>query len=271
MRRLLCCVLLLLAGFAARADDYRVEVVAEGLEHPWSLAFLPDGRMLVTERAGRLRVIGADGALSAPIEGVPAVHAESQGGLFDVLPARDFADSGRIYLSYADGPPGANATALLRATLVELALVEPELLFRAEPAKDTPVHYGGRMCWMADGTLLLGLGDDTAWHEQGRSRFPYLGQFINEPAIAKQKELTSAALGFNELHEILCAGRCTLDVMLYVKTNYQRSRYTLDAIAAEFVGEQKHEITHADIYQYYEQGPEQRAAYSAQLDAYTGS
>lgn len=178
MRRLLCCVLLLLAASAARADDYRVEVVAAGLDHPWSLAFLPDGRMLVTERAGRLRFIGSDGTLSVPIEGLPAVHAESQGGLFEVLPARDFADSGRIYLSYADGPPGANATALMRARLEGDALVEPEQLFRAEPAKDTPVHYGGRMCWMADGTLLLGLGDGFDFREQAQDPGNHLGTIV---------------------------------------------------------------------------------------------
>jgi glucose/arabinose dehydrogenase len=178
MRRLLCCVLLLLAGSAAQAEDYRVETVAEGLDHPWSLAFLPDGRMLVTERVGRLRVIGTDGSLSAPVEGVPAVHAESQGGLFDVLPARDFADSGQIYLSYADGPAGANATALMRARLEGGELIASEPLFRAKPAKDTPVHYGGRMCWMADGTLLLGMGDGFDFREQAQDPDNHLGTIV---------------------------------------------------------------------------------------------
>jgi DNA polymerase delta subunit 1 len=92
-------------------------------------------------------------------------------------------------------------------------------------------------------------------------RFRLLSMFVHQVAVARPKRLSSAAMGFNELFEILCTGRVTLDLLLYVKTNYKRSRYTLNAIATEFIGDQKEEISHADIYTYYDGTPEQRTRY----------
>lgn len=91
--------------FATSAGRLRAEVVATGLDHPWSLAFLPDGGLLVTERPGRLRIV-RDGRLGPPVDGVPAVWARGQGGLLDVVTAPDFAETGRIYLSYSRPGPG---------------------------------------------------------------------------------------------------------------------------------------------------------------------
>ena len=97
----------------------KVETFAKGLVHPWGMAFLPDGRLLVTERPGRLRIVGKDGKLSAPLQGVPKVYASGQGGLLDVQIGPDFASSGAVYLSYADPRDGSrNGTSVARGKLV---------------------------------------------------------------------------------------------------------------------------------------------------------
>ena len=150
------------------APPLHVETVAAGLEHPWSLAFLPDGRQLVTERPGRLRII-EDGQPSPPVKGVPPVFAEGQGGLFDVVPHPDFADNGWLYLSFSHGTPDRNATRLARGRLDGAELVDVEVLFTAEPWKATPVHFGGRIAFLPDGTLLLTLGDGFD-HREGAQR-----------------------------------------------------------------------------------------------------
>lgn len=161
----------------AQAKPYTIETVASGLEHPWSLAFLPDGRLLVTERPGRLRIIDG-GKLSAPVAGVPPTYVRSQGGLFEALPARDFAQSGLIYLSYAHGEPRANATRLARARLVGNALQDVKVLFTAQPLKDTPAHYGGRMAWLPDGTLLLTVGDGFEYRERAQTLDSHFGKLL---------------------------------------------------------------------------------------------
>jgi len=163
---------------AAAAGDYRIETVAEGLDHPWSLAFLPDGRMLVTERAGRLRVIAGGALRPEPVAGVPPAYVASQGGLFEVLPDPDFESNGRLYLTLAHGGPDANATRLVRGRLADGRLRDVEVLFTAQPAKDTPVHYGGRMAWLPDGTLALGLGDGFDYREAAQKRDNHLGTIV---------------------------------------------------------------------------------------------
>ncbi|MEQ9478135.1 MAG: PQQ-dependent sugar dehydrogenase [Algiphilus sp.] len=175
--RLALC-LLCVAPLTMAAEDYRIDTLAEGLDHPWSLAFIGDGRMLITEKAGRLFLLDAQGQRLARVEGVPAVFDKSQGGLFEVLPAPDFADSGMLYLSYAHGDAQANATRLLRARLQGDRLVEGEVIFTAEPTKDTPVHYGGRMCWRGDGTLMLGLGDGFDYREAAQALDSHLGTLV---------------------------------------------------------------------------------------------
>lgn len=164
-----------LAAHAAPA--LRIETVATGLEHPWSLAFLPDGRLLVTERPGRLRIIDK-GRLSAPLAGVPAVYAEGQGGLFDVVLAPDFAQSRRLYLSYAQGTADANATRLVRARLGDAGLRDVEVLFTAQPAKATAQHFGGRIAWLPDGTLLLGLGDGGKHRDRAQTLDNHFGKIV---------------------------------------------------------------------------------------------
>jgi aldose sugar dehydrogenase len=134
--------------------------LVEGLENPWALAFLPDGRMLVTERPGRMRIVAADGSLSEPLAGVPPVVAEGQGGLFDVVPAPDFESSQRIYFSYAEPGQGRLAsTAVAHARLTDNGLEDVQVIFSQKPKLDTRHHFGSRLVFDDEGHLFITLGD----------------------------------------------------------------------------------------------------------------
>ena len=168
---------------SARAADYRVETVARGLDHPWSLAFLPDGRMRVTERAGRLRLIepGPDGRAQLRPEavgGVPAVLAQGQAGLFDVVVDPAFAVNGRVMLSFAHGRPEANHLRVVRARFDGRQLREVQPVFTSQPAKAETQHFGGRMAWLADGTLLLGMGDGNVERTDAQRLHTHLGKML---------------------------------------------------------------------------------------------
>lgn len=145
--------------FATEQASFRVTKVASGLEHPWSVAFLPDGRMLVTERPGRLRVI-ADGALLAePVAGVPDVHASGQGGLLDVAVDPGFADNGWIYLSYAHDGDGGRTTRVMRARLEDMALGGAQVIFEGMPRTSGSNHFGSRLAFGPDGMLYVTMGE----------------------------------------------------------------------------------------------------------------
>lgn len=167
----------------AQTAAYRVETVASGLDHPWSLAFLPDGRMLVTERPGRLRLIepGPDGRPQLrpdPVAGVPPVLSQGQSGLFEVLPDPDFARNRRILLSHAHGQPQANHLRVTAATLEGDRLVDARPIFTSQPAKTETQHFGGRMAWLADGSLLLGMGDGNLERTDAQRLHTHLGKFM---------------------------------------------------------------------------------------------
>lgn len=133
---------------ASASKDMRVDQVARGFEHPWSVALLPDGGFLVTERPGRLRRVSPDGTVSAPLAGVPRVFAEGQGGLLDVVLAPDFATSKRIYLSYAE--PGADdtaGTAAASATLGDRGLTDVRVIYRQQPKVEGGNHFGSRIAF----------------------------------------------------------------------------------------------------------------------------
>jgi glucose/arabinose dehydrogenase len=164
-------VLLLTAtiGCAQRSDadqvvsteDYRIRVVTVvgGLEHPWGLAFLPDGRMLVTERPGRLRIV-KDGVLDPePVAGVPDVAAVGQGGLLDIALHPDYASNGWIYLSYSASGEGGVGTELARGRLQGRRLTDVEVLFRLHPKSGRGRHFGGRIVFDREGYVYLTLGD----------------------------------------------------------------------------------------------------------------
>jgi len=148
-----------LTTHSACAARITVDTVAEGLEFPWSMAFLPNGDALITERAGRLRLWRDGRLVDTPITGVPDAYVARQGGLFEVLPAPDFERSQMLYLSLAHGDDQANTTRVVRGVWADDALTEVTTVFDAAPQRDTAVHFGGRMTWLPDGTLLLGLGD----------------------------------------------------------------------------------------------------------------
>ena len=136
-----------------------VETVVGGLERPWGLAFLPDGRMLVTERPGRLRIVSTDGRLSAPVAGVPEVVARGQGGLLDVALDPEFASTRLVYLAYSE-PGGRRAsTAVARGRLEDGALRDVRIIFRQQPKVKGGRHFGSRLAFARDGTLFVTLGD----------------------------------------------------------------------------------------------------------------
>lgn len=139
----------------------RPVTVASGLENPWALAFLPDGQLLVTERAGRLRLVAADGTVSPPIEGVPPVWTEGEGGLMDVALAPDFATTHTIFWTFSEpGPDGTTAsTAVARARLADSRLTDVRVVFRQPTKLSGGEHFGSRLAFAPDGTLFVGLGD----------------------------------------------------------------------------------------------------------------
>jgi glucose/arabinose dehydrogenase len=138
----------------------RAEVIARGLDHPWALAIMPDGRFLVTERPGRLRIIGADGALSDPLAGVPAVAAVGEGGLMDITLAPDFAESRLVYLSFSEpGAGGTVSTAVARGRLAERALEGVRTIYRQVPKGRSSTHHGSRVVFDREGRLFVTQGD----------------------------------------------------------------------------------------------------------------
>jgi glucose/arabinose dehydrogenase len=163
MRFILLC---LLAVSPAAAQTYRSEEhpfrvvrVVEGLEQPWSIGFLPDGRMLVTEKAGRLRVVEGGKLNPAPVAGVPQVAVHGQGGFFDAVPHPDFSKNGLVYLSYAAKGDDGVGTELARARLVGNRLENVQVLFRQSPKGSRGAHFGGRIVFDRAGFVYLTLGD----------------------------------------------------------------------------------------------------------------
>jgi aldose sugar dehydrogenase len=145
-------------SFQSQEHAFRVMKLVEGLDHPWSLAFLPDGRMLVTERPGRLNLIERD-FKRVPIEGVPRVFASGQGGLLEVAVHPRFAENHYIYLSYAGPGDGGASTELARARLEGQRLADLRVLFVEEPKTSGGLHFGGRIVFDRAGFLYLTLGE----------------------------------------------------------------------------------------------------------------
>jgi aldose sugar dehydrogenase len=141
------------------AGTIKVETVATGLSHPWGLAFLPDGRMLVTERSGTLRLVSKDGKLSPPLSGMPKVVAMGQGGLLDVAIDPDFKSNNLVYLTYSEPGEGGASTAVARGKLGESGLDGVEVIFRQEPKVEGGNHFGSRLVFAPDGKLFVTLGE----------------------------------------------------------------------------------------------------------------
>jgi len=156
----------------------RLVTIAEGLEHPWGLAFLPDGRMLVTERPGTLRVVSPDGAVGPPLAGVPAVAATGQGGLLDVALDPDFRSNARVYLSYSEPRDGANGTSVARGRLTANGLEDVEVIFRQQPAIKGRHHFGSRLVFARDGRLFVTLGERNSERARAQSLDSHLGKVV---------------------------------------------------------------------------------------------
>lgn len=166
--------------FPSSAGALAVETVAGGLEHPWGLAFLPDGRMLVTERPGRLRIVDAKGDLSRPISGVPSVMARGQGGLLGIALDPDFARNRLVYLSFAEPRSGGNGTSVARGRLNEqgTALTEARVIFRQMPTVASNLHFGSRLVFDRTGALFVTVGERFTQRDQAQNPANDLGKII---------------------------------------------------------------------------------------------
>jgi glucose/arabinose dehydrogenase len=156
----------------------RAETVAKGLEHPWALAFLPDGRILVTERPGRVRIVAKDGRLSKPLAGVPEVYAQGQGGLLDVAIDPKFEENRLVYLSYAEPGQGGAGTAVARGRLGEGGLEDVQVIYRQQPKVEGNGHFGSRLMFSDDGKLFVTQGDRQAYREQAQDLSSGLGKLV---------------------------------------------------------------------------------------------
>lgn len=183
MGSLLGCMLMVGAAPLAAQDletrqgPIRVVTVVKGLEHPWAVAFLPDGRKIVTERPGRVRIVDRGGRLSAPLADVPAVYARGQGGLLDIVLDPQFAQNRQLYLSYAEPGPGGAGTAVARAVLGDGRLEQVRTIFRQEKVAGAN-HFGSRLVFARDGTLFVTLGERYAHRDKAQDLSSLLGKVV---------------------------------------------------------------------------------------------
>jgi aldose sugar dehydrogenase len=168
--------------FQSSAGPLKVDTVASGLVHPWALQFMPDGRMLVTERPGRFRIVARDGKLSPALGGVPAVFAKGQGGLLDVLLDRGFAQNSIIYFSYAQPYQGGGRTALARAVLDagdKPALSDVKVIYQQPGPPSSSNHFAGRIAQAADGNLFVTTGDHFVNRDMAQTLDNGLGKVVH--------------------------------------------------------------------------------------------
>jgi aldose sugar dehydrogenase len=168
-------------SYSSSAGPLVVETFATGLANPWALAFLPDGRLMVTERAGRMRIVGKDGKHSPPLAGVPQVAARGQGGLHDVVLDRDYAQNNTIYFCFAEPASGGARTALARAKLISDAtprLDDVKVIFHQEGPLSSGNHFGCRIAQAADGNLFLTMGDHFSYRNEAQNLANHLGKIV---------------------------------------------------------------------------------------------
>lgn len=168
-----------LALLSAHGAEPRTVTVARGLQNPWALAFLPDGRMLVTEKAGRLRIVAADGTVGKPLAGLPKVDAGGQGGLLDVVVDPRFADNRRLYWSYSEpGDGNLNGTAVARGTLQGDGLTDVKVIFRQLPKHSGGSHFGSRLVFDRSGALFVTLGDRFSLKDDAQVLGNHIGKIV---------------------------------------------------------------------------------------------
>jgi glucose/arabinose dehydrogenase len=167
--------------FRSSAGDLKVEAVASGLSRPWGLAFLPDGGMLVTEKPGRMRLVGRDGKLSPPLAGVPPVYSSGQGGLLDVALDREFTQNRAVYFCYAEPVSGGTRTALARARLTDgepPRFDEVRVIFHQRGPLSSGNHHGCRIVQTQDGNLFLTLGDHFSHRDEAQNLGNHVGKVV---------------------------------------------------------------------------------------------
>jgi glucose/arabinose dehydrogenase len=166
--------------FPSSAGALKVETFARGLDHSWAIAFLPDGRLLVTERPGRMRILNKDGKASPPLDGVPRVFASGQGGLLDVAVDRNYANNQTIYFCFAEPAGGGGArTAVARARLIdERRLDSVSVILHQEGPLSTSNHFGCRIVQAPDDNLLVTLGEHFVYRDQAQKLANHLGKII---------------------------------------------------------------------------------------------
>lgn len=156
----------------------RLVTVASGLERPWGMAFLPDGRLLVTEKPGRLRLVSLEGKVGPPLSGVPIVDAAGQGGLLDVALDPDFPKSRLVYVSYAEPREGGNGTAVARGRLTETGLEDVKVIFRQQPTVQSGHHFGSRLVFARDGRLFVTLGERNSERARAQDLDSHIGKVV---------------------------------------------------------------------------------------------
>jgi glucose/arabinose dehydrogenase len=167
-------------SFASSAGQLEVQTVASGLVNPWSLAFLPDGRMLVTERPGRMRLVSSEGQLSPPLKGVPDVWATGQGGLLDVIADKSYAQNKTVYFCFSEKTSGGGRTAVARAALNDGngRLDDVKIIFRQDGPLSSGNHYGCRIVQANDGNLFVTLGEHFSYRDEAQNLGNHLGKLI---------------------------------------------------------------------------------------------
>lgn len=179
------------SGAVPSASGYELETLVKGLAHPWSMAWLPNGDMLVTERPGRLRVVRDGQLLSEPVAGVPEVLAFGQGGLMEVSLHPRFEQTKWVYLTYSAGTRNENRTVIARVTLDGNTLRDVKVIFEVNRLKSGGQHFGSRIAWMKDGTMLVAIGDG------GNPPVRYQGELIRNLAQDRTSH-TGKVLRLNE-------------------------------------------------------------------------
>jgi glucose/arabinose dehydrogenase len=167
--------------FRSSAGDLRVETAASGLSHPWAIAFLPNGRVIATERGGRMRIVARDGTPSAPLAGVPRVFARSQGGLHDVVVDRDYGQNQTIYFCFAEPANGGGRTSLARARLIDEGtprLEQVAVIFRQLGPLSGGNHFGCRIVQASDGNLFLTMGDHFSHRDEAQDLGNHIGKIV---------------------------------------------------------------------------------------------
>ena len=187
------------ASFASSAGKLEVETIATGLVYPWGLAFLPDGRMIVTEKPGRIRLVTPEGQLSPPLAGAPEVWYARQGGMLDVAIDKSFAQNGTIYFCYAERASGGGRTAVARGKLNDGSpprLTDVRVIFRQEGPLSSGNHFGCRIAQAPDNNLFVSLGDHFTARDQAQTLDNHIGKVIRiTPEGAAPKDNPFAGRG----------------------------------------------------------------------------